>query len=120
MALSGVLDALETALEIELDDLDESFDGAIPTTISIDNKSGMVVKFTMDLTDVIQNLMPLLVDQVVKEAARENGLEGIDLSVLGFALEMDHVTVSEVLYDFNAVGTIVIPDEALAAEELAA
>ncbi|MBQ9684959.1 MAG: hypothetical protein IJV41_00235 [Oscillospiraceae bacterium] len=116
--LSGVLSALGSALNMDLDDLDESSTGAIPTTIAIDNKSGMIVKFTMDMTEIMQNLLPAMLDEMMAEIARESGLEGFDLGALGFTLDIGRVMVSEVLYDFDAVDAIEIPEAARSAEEL--
>ena len=47
-------------------------------------------------------------------------LSTLDLSALGFKVETGRVFASGELYDFNAVGTIEIPAEALNAPELEA
>ena len=74
----------------------------------------------LDLTELMASLMPAMVDAIMAETASQAGLEGLDLSALGFKVETGRVFASGELYDFNAVGTIEIPAEALDAQELEA
>lgn len=120
MELSGVLKSVFSTMDMSMDGLDLTQYGGIPTTISLDNKSGMVVRYTMDMTEFMSKMMPAMMDAVMKEAAADSGLEGLDLSKLGFSVETGRVFAAVELYDFDAVGTIEIPAEALAARELAA
>ena len=91
MQLSGVLESLYESMGMDAgaSDLDLSSCGSIPTTIAIDNKSGMIVRYTMDLCEVLQNLMPLLMDQAMSAMAAETGLEGLDLGALGLEIKID-------------------------------
>ena len=100
-------------LNVELESL-----GGIPTTISLDNKTGYIVRYTMDMTELMQNLMPVLMDQLMATIAEESGLEGLDLSMLRLKLDVSKTVVAVELYDFDAAGTVEIPAEARAAEEL--
>lgn len=120
MEISGVLKNVFSTMDMSMDGLDLTQYGGIPTTISLDNKSGMVVRYTMDMTEFMGKMMPAMMDAVMKEAAADSGLEGLDLSKLGFSVETGRVFAAVELYDFDAVGTIEIPAEALAASELAA
>ena len=118
--VSGMLDSMAEAMDVELQDLElnpEDF-GGVPVTIAIDNKSGMIVRYTMDLTEPMQKLMPLVMDQVLAAVAEESGLEGIDLSALGLTLDVGRVYGTVELYDFDAVGAFEIPGEAREAPEL--
>ena len=117
--MSGVLDSLKESMDIDLADadIDLSQCGSIPATIAIDNKSGMITRYTMDLTEVMQHLMPTLLDRALSSVSEQLGLEGLDLSALGFEAEIGRVFTAAELYDFDAVGTIEIPDAARAAEE---
>ena len=47
-------------------------------------------------------------------------MEDFDLSALGFSRDIHTLNVSAELYNFDAVGEITIPPEALAAEVAAA
>ena len=118
--LSGVLESLYESMGMDAgaSDLDLSGCGSIPTTIAIDNKSGMIVRYTMDLCEVLQNLMPLLMDQAMSAMAAETGLEGLDLGALGLEIKIERAFTTAELYDFDAVGPIEIPDAARAAAEL--
>ena len=111
--LEGVLEALELEEgEITLEDC-----GSVPVTVAIDNKSGLVTRCTMDLTELMQGLMPKLMDAAMAETAEQLGLENVDLSLLGFALDIGRVSVTAELYDFDAAAPVEIPAEALAAPE---
>lgn len=120
MEISGVLKNVFSTMDMSMDGLDLTQYGGIPTTISLDNKSGMVVRYTMDMTEFMGKMMPAMMDAVMKEAAADSGLEGLDTSMLGFSVETGRVFAAVELYDFDAVGAIEIPAEALAAPELAA
>ncbi len=111
--LEGVLEALELEEgEITLEDCD-----SVPVTVAIDNKSGLVTRCTLDLTELMQGLMPKLMDAAMAETAKQLGLENVDLSLLGFALDIGRVSVTAELYDFDAAAPVEIPSEALAAAE---
>ena len=118
--MSGVMDTLSESMDVDLEELGVELDklGSIPTTISLDNKTGYIVRYTMDMTELMQNLMPVLMDQVMDSVAEETGLEGLDLSALGLKLDVSKTMVSVELYDFDAVGVVEIPAEAREAEEL--
>ena len=120
MEISGVLKNVFSTMDMSMDGLDLTQYGGIPTTISLDNKSGMVVKYTMDMTEFMGKMMPAMMEAVMKEAAADSGLEGLDLSKLGFSVETGRVFAAVELYDFDAVGAIEIPAEALSAPEAAA
>ena len=112
-------DSLESALELSgaKEMLGEGLGGklsadaftgleSIPCSVWIDNKSGMVVRYDMDMGAVMQTLMKDMMDEVL--AAQ--GLEGFEME-----MEFREVTVSVVLSQFDAVGEIVIPDSVKAA-----
>ena len=117
---TGVLDSLQEQLEVDLEDAAQALDdlGSVPVTIAIDNKSGMITRYTMDLTEVMQKLMPLVMDQAMASVSQEAGLEGMDLSKLGLTLDVDRVTAEVELYDFDAVASFEIPQEAKEAPDL--
>ena len=117
VALSDTVEGVLEALELEEGEITLEDCGSIPVTVAIDNKSGLVTRCTLDLTELMQGLMPKLMDAVMAETAEQLGLEGMDLSRLGFALDIGRVSVTAELYDFDAADLVEIPAEALAAAE---
>ena len=132
--LAGDLD-LSTAAEaagsasgmpLDFSDLDLAALGSIPVTVGYDKENDLIVKGSADLTETVQNLIPMVMKVVMKSIAAESGMEDsaemedFDLSDLGFSLDIQTLNVSAELYNFDAVGEITIPPEALAAEVAAA
>ena len=120
MAMSEAMENVFAAMDMSMDRLQPEDYGSVPVTIAIDSKSGLVVRYTMDLTEFMARLMPKMIDAVLSEAAAQAGLDGLDLSALGFTAETGRVFATVELYDFDAVGGIEIPPEALEAPEAAA
>ena len=126
--LSSAAEAAGSASGMPLDfsDLDLTALGSIPVTIGYDKENDLIVKGSADLTETVQNLIPMVMKVVMKSIAAESGMEDsaemedFDLSDLGFSLDIRTLNVSAELYNFDAVGEITIPPEALAAEVAAA
>ena len=126
--LSSAAEAAGSASGMPLDfsDLDLTALGSIPVTIGYDKENDLIVKGSADLTETVQNLIPMVMKVVMKSIAAESGMEDsaemedFDLSELGFTMDIQTLTVSAELYNFDAVGEITIPPEALAAEVAAA
>ena len=126
--LSSAAEAAGSASGMPLDfsDLDLTALGSIPVTIGYDKENDLIVKGSADLTETVQNLIPMVMKVVMKSIAAESGMEDsaemedFDLSELGFKMDIQTLTVSAELYNFDAVGEITIPPEALAAEVAAA
>ena len=119
IAESGAMEQMAEvgeSAEIDLSGLDFSNLSDIPTTIAIDDKSGMVSRYTMDMTDIMQDFMDQIMNVVLAQVAKESGMEGVDLSELGFTLEIETVQASVELYDYNQVKSVEIPEAALEAE----
>ena len=126
--LSSAAEAAGSASGMPLDfsDLDLAALGSIPVTVGYDKENDLIVKGSADLTETVQNLIPMVMKVVMKSIAAESGMEDsaemedFDLSELGFTLDIQTLNVSAELYNFDAVGEITIPPEALAAEVAAA
>ena len=126
--LSSAAEAAGSASGMSLDfsDLDLTALGSIPVTVGYDKENDLIVKGSADLTETVQNLIPMVMKVVMKSIAAESGMEDsaemedFDLSDLGFSLDIQTLNVSAELYNFDAVGEITIPPEALAAEVAAA
>ncbi len=126
--LSSAAEAAGSASGMSLDfsDLDLAALGSIPVTVGYDKENDLIVKGSADLTETVQNLIPMVMKVVMKSIAAESGMEDsaemedFDFSDLGFSLDIQTLNVSAELYNFDAVGEITIPPEALAAEVAAA
>ena len=111
---------------LDLSGMDLTALGSIPVTIGFDKENDLIVKGSVDLTETVQNLIPMVMKVAMQSIAAQSGMEGMegmedfDLSSLGFNLDIHTLTVSAELYNFDAVGEITIPPEALAAETAAA
>lgn len=93
LELANAKQALEESLDVELDD--DVFEdlGDVPVSIWIDVKSGMIVRIEMDMSDVMQGLVPVLLDKATEKT--DVGI-GVDTKVY-------EVTVSITLSEFDAV-----------------
>ena len=93
LELADVKQSLEESLDVELDD--DVFEdlGDVPVSIWIDVKSGMIVRVEMDMSDVMQGLVPVLVDKAMEKA---------DIGI-GVNTKVYEVTVSITLSEFDAV-----------------
>ena len=93
LELANAKPALEESLDVELDD--DVFEdlGDVPVSIWIDVKSGMIVRIEMDMSDVMQGLVPVLVDKA---------MEKTDVGI-GVNTKVYEVTVSITLSEFDAV-----------------
>lgn len=93
LELADVKQSLEESLDVELDD--DVFEdlGDVPVSIWIDVKSGMIVRVEMDMSDVMQGLVPVLVDRA---------MEKTDVGI-GVNTKVYDATVSITLSEFDAV-----------------
>ena len=93
LELANAKQALEESLDVELDD--DVFEdlGDVPVSIWIDVKSGMIVRVEMDMLDVMQGLVPVLVDKA---------MEKTDVGI-GVNTKVYDATVSITLSEFDAV-----------------
>lgn len=93
LELANAKQALEESFDVELDD--DVFEdlGDVPVYIWIDVKSGMIVRVEMDMSDVMQGLVPVLADKA---------MEKTDVGI-GVNTKVYEVTVSITLSEFDAV-----------------
>ena len=93
LKLANAKQALEEGLGVELDDDVFSDIGSVPVSIWIDMKTDMIVRVEMDLSDVMQGLVPVLVDKA---------MEKTDVGI-GVNTKIYDATVSITLSEFDAV-----------------
>ena len=104
MDTSGVLEQYESlGLEGMEDLLDEM--GDLPVSIWLDPDSDLPVKYEMDMTQMMQNMMNKLLAEEEETAD------------IGFTV--DKCVISMVCSDYNTVSNIEIPEEALNADSYA-
>lgn len=109
---SGVLDSFGDALPLDLSAVFDKMSGSIPVSIWVDDKSGMLVRYDMDMTEVFASVWDTMLAELME--SEELGDLG-DLSQLGLEMELRKMFVSITLSDFDAVGEIVLPEAAKAA-----
>lgn len=93
LELANVRQSLEESLDVELDDDVFADLGSVPVSIWIDVKSDMIVCVELDMSDVMQGLVPILVDK---------SLEKADIGI-GVNTKVYDVTLSVTLSEFDAV-----------------
>ena len=104
MDTSGVLEQYESlGLEGMEDLLDEM--GDLPVSIWLDPDSDLPVKYEMDMTQMMQNMM--------------NKLLAEDEATADVGFTVDKCVISMVCSDYNTVSNIEIPEEALNADSYA-
>ena len=103
-------DMFDGTLGVQLPPLDAGSLGEIPTTVAIDDSSKLVVRYTMDMTEMAQSLLEYLLTETIGQAMAGYDLEGMSLADLGIEFAVEELKVSVELYDFNEVGEIPVPD----------
>ena len=93
LELADAKQSLEESLDVELDDDVFKDLGDVPVSIWIDVKSDMIVRVEMDMSDVMQGLVPVLVDKA---------MEKTDVGI-GVNTKVYDATVSITLSEFDAV-----------------
>ena len=93
LELANAKQALEESLDVKLDDDVFADLGDVPVSIWIDVESGMIVRIEMDMSDVMQGLVPVLVDKAMEKA---------DIGI-GVDTKVHEVTVSITLSEFDSV-----------------
>ena len=105
MELSGILDTFSSQFGGELD-LSAFDDSSIPASIWIDTKSGYIVRYDLDMTEIMGQVLKTMLSSTMESA----GLA--DMSELVNGVELNNCLASVVLSQFNAVEPFQIPEEA--------
>ncbi len=101
---SGADDALESSLGLELDSDDAAALKDVPVSIWIDNKSSMVVRVDVDVTELMQSLLSEAIDEVMEDVLEDSGIAGLPLDI-----KLGAATASVNLSEFDEVGKIELP-----------
>ena len=109
---SGVLDSMGGVLPFDLTKVFDELSGRIPVSFWLDDKSGMLVRYDMDLTELFSSVW----DSMLAELLESEGLDGTqNLTGLGLEMTLSEMNMSVKLSDFDAVGEIILPEAAKAA-----
>ena len=112
LEISGSLDALFTSFGTNTNDLDASTLGEMPVTIMLDSENGMLLGYSMDMKDFLQNLMQSMMGSLISNTMQGAELpEGFDLGSM-MTVTINEAKSNTTLYDFNAVGEITMPNAA--------
>lgn len=108
--LTELLGQLSQSLGVELKAEDVAQIGDIEAAIGIDNQSGLISGFALDMTDLLQGVVGIAMKAYMGQLLGGE-LEGLDPEALGITTEINDCELECVLYDYNAVGDIFIPDD---------
>ena len=112
-ALVMLLDQLNEQMGTELTEDDLTGISDMPVIIGIDNQSGLITRLAFDMTDMMQSIVGIAMEIYLTQMMEAEG--SADVGIDAATLRMMKINVSECslvadLYDFNAVGDVVIPD----------
>ena len=108
---TGALSALESMFATGPDAMDVGELGEMPLSIAIDNETGMLVWFNMDMSDYLQHLMDRVLNTIIQSALGEEELpEDFDLSMFEASVVIREASGDTTLYNFNEVGEIQLPE----------
>ena len=108
---TGLLASLGKALEVDLSELELEDLGGVPVTLALGDKSGLPLRYTLDLTEVLHSVL----DAVLKELLRQNDMGDLNLDALGVSATVEKALFTAECYDFDQVGELNFPEEALSA-----
>ena len=112
MMKAGSFDTLMEAFGVPVADLDSSMLSEMPMTIALDQKTGMLLGYSVDLGTFMQNLMEAMMASIM--AASMQGEEipaDFDLSAF-VSIKINEVKSDCSFYDFNQVEAIQMPKAA--------
>ncbi len=112
---SGVLTALGDALKVDFTQMEQSELSDVPATVALDDESGMLVRCTVDLTGIMEDLMGSAMEQLLALAAEKAGLDWLNVSALDMELGFSQVKISVDLYDFDQVESVEMPNSSISA-----
>ena len=115
---ADALGAVAAGMELDPDELQLEEVGDIPVTVALDKESGLPVRFTVDLSALMDSMLPLFL-QVVTKASAESGEDaGEILGLLSFMeVSFDEFLITVHLSDFDEAAEVSIPEEVLEAAE---
>jgi hypothetical protein len=113
---SDAVDATAEAMELDPGELELDEISDIPITVALDNKSGLPVRVTIDLSGLMESLLPFFL-QVGMKASAESGEDTSEMLALFSMMDIsfDEFMITVLLSEFDEVGEVTIPEEVLEA-----
>ncbi len=113
---SDVVDATAEAMDLGPGELELEEISDIPITVALDNKTGLPVKITVDLSGLMESLLPFFL-QAGMQASAESGEEANELLALFSVMDIsfDEFEITVLLSDFDEAEDVTIPEEVIAA-----
>lgn len=108
--LQPALAQINGSAGIEITEEDLRSIGDMPVSIAIDNKSGLISGFALDMTEMMQGFAAIAMKAYMGQLPGGEGLDPAMLEMLGFTVTVNHCELECVLYDYDGVGDVVIPD----------
>ena len=108
---SGVFNSLGEAFPVDMMEIVNQISGSIPVSLWADDKSDMIVRYDMDMTEAFSSVWDVVLEQLMNDEA----IDAEDIAELGMTMDLKLLSLSAVFSDFDAVGEIVLPEAAKAA-----
>lgn len=116
ISASGALAVLESGMGMDTGEMDVSDLGSLPVTIALDRKTGRLMRYDLDITEIEQNMMDQLIENLLRsELGGEDLPEDLDLNEL-FTIKVNKAVTSTILYDYNKVEEFILPEVTAAPE----
>ena len=111
---SDAVDATAEAMELDPNELELDEISDIPITVALDNETGLPVRVTIDLSGLMESLLPFFL-QVGMKASSEGGEDTSEMLALFSMMDIsfDKFMITVLLSDFDEVGEVTIPEEVI-------
>ena len=100
---SGLMSSLGEQFGVELDAESLEISGGIPCSVWVDDASGRVVRYEMDMAEAISSVWGTIMEQLSQDEAFSA------LTAMGLSLSISKAHVSATLSRFDEIGEIVLP-----------
>lgn len=81
--------------------------GVIPTTIAVERETGRIVRYTIDMSEIIKSLMDMSVAAGYKDESSENYIQ--NAGEIGFGIKIEKADLVIDLFDYNQADEIIAP-----------
>ena len=108
------VDTTAEAMELDPGELELDKISDIPITVALDNSSGLPVRVTVDLSGLMESLLPFFL-QVGMKASADSGEDTSEMLALLSMMDIsfNEFMITVLLSDFDEAAEVTIPDEVL-------
>lgn len=107
MAAAGMSSFFTEEIGTDLASIDFAELGSIPTTIAVDKESGHIVQYSMELDEVIKNMLDMGIANEYRDETSEDYVPNLD--ELGYEIKVSEAMLIVDLYGFNQAEDFEIP-----------